>query len=759
MTTLKHSLRSARPLWLNLRAGVLLILLMPIAGRAVAAPVRGAADGLSVSITSDPPVIALGKSTLHLEIAEAGKPVLADQVRVFVHMPGMDMGEREEIAQPITERPGTFTAPATFAMAGTYVAEIVVRRNANERRVSVRLATGMDTSPGTATGWKVYAIGTAALLAFIVFTGIRMRRTGQRINLRPILSLRTLGALALLAASLGASFYAVRHWRRPGSMTPIEAQAMEMATPAPPGVAPVRTEAVSRGSVEDAVTYVGRASGWVEQDIYPRTTGWIVTMPVYVGSRVRAGDLLARLDTTSQAPAVAERAAGFRMSAQAEITAASGVRQARAALTRAQSDVRAKTAELESAVADVTAAEAELAGAQEALAGAQAMVTEARAATDAATAERSYRDAELRRAQTLKERGAVSVQELDRAIADAASASAAVQQATSRAAQAEASVRSAAARVRGLTASLEAARRRATSTGAMLDALRSSVEESRAALDAALSRTREARAQKDQSRAMLGAAQISARYAEVRATADGVVTERLLPPGVLANPGQPILRIVQTRPIRLQAAVSEADLPAIHVGASVEAWRVSDPSARVHTRVSSIAALVDPASRTATVEAVWPNTGPVFQAGEAITLRIRRRVRHDVLRVPTVAVQEVTGGGSSIEGRTVTPYVWVARREGSELVARRVPFQAGIRGDRYWEVRSGVLPDDRVIVEGMGALRDGDPVTEAPSGAAPSHAGHAEAAYTCPMHPEVTSARPGRCPKCGMALVQTGKAR
>lgn len=25
--------------------------------------------------------------------------------------------------------------------------------------------------------------------------------------------------------------------------------------------------------------------------------------------------------------------------------------------------------------------------------------------------------------------------------------------------------------------------------------------------------------------------------------------------------------------------------------------------------------------------------------------------------------------------------------------------------------------------------------------------------YTCPMHPEVSQAKPGRCPKCGMALV------
>jgi len=31
--------------------------------------------------------------------------------------------------------------------------------------------------------------------------------------------------------------------------------------------------------------------------------------------------------------------------------------------------------------------------------------------------------------------------------------------------------------------------------------------------------------------------------------------------------------------------------------------------------------------------------------------------------------------------------------------------------------------------------------------------------YTCPMHPEVANAKPGNCPKCGMALVSASEAK
>lgn len=44
---------------------------------------------------------------------------------------------------------------------------------------------------------------------------------------------------------------------------------------------------------------------------------------------------------------------------------------------------------------------------------------------------------------------------------------------------------------------------------------------------------------------------------------------------------------------------------------------------------------------------------------------------------------------------------------------------------------------------------------DAAAGSAGTNDARVASKYTCPMHPEVVSAQPGRCPKCGMYLEES----
>ena len=118
-------------------------------------------------------------------------------------------------------------------------------------------------------------------------------------------------------------------------------------------------------------------------------------------------------------------------------------------------------------------------------------------------------------------------------------------------------------------------------------------------------------------------------------------------------------------------------------------------------------------------------------------------------------------GGGHDHGATQDPGPKQSKAEKKqrESIARLLSDEQGRR------VLSEALLEDRAFIQDLVARILAAPEWKAylsqelarPASArtAPGSAGDQSAAsYVCPMHPEVTSPRPGSCPKCGMALVE-----
>jgi RND family efflux transporter MFP subunit len=659
-----------------------------------------------VEVITDPAVIPVGQPVkLMLKISDAaGKPIEEAQVRVIAQMSGMPMGEREEAALPQPGQPGVYVAPARFGMKGDYTATLHLAGPQGAATANVPLRTGQNTA-ASATGrgisllaWLPWLAG----IALVVFVLYRMRRTGQRVRLRPLLNGRTLLGVGLLAAVCLASYWAVHRYTKPGHMSVIEAQSMDMTVMKPPlGAIPVAAMAAKREPIDATVRYSGSAVPYVDQDVAPRVPGILVWMPLYPGQTVRRGQTLARLDARELASRVNEQAANVQIAehavdiARRQYQQALGARaQASAQVEEAQSDVVSARSELAAAQQDVTAAQEERASAQADLDGAQTGAADAQAQLAAALADQTYWSAQIRRSRELLSGGAISQQEFQQDQAQAENANAKVRQARARVQQADAAIRAAQARIKRAAALIAGTQAKVGEMQAKLQGSRSKVAQAEAnahamsaTADAAQHEIEHARAGVRQAQAQWNTARVVAGYTEIYADLDGVVTQRLLSPGVLVQPGQAILKVAQIRPIRLQANVAQSDLPDIQTGSRVRVTTARDPQHPVEARVTSVFPAADPASRTAIVEAVVPNADRRFLPGDFLTMEITTGENRRALVVPSGAIVYQPKATSAVLATDQTPAVWVLTAEQPEKTV-----------------------------------------------------------YTCTMHPEVQQDRPGKCP-------------
>lgn len=654
----------------------------------------GKAGPYRFQVRTEPQVIPVGKAKLYVRVSDStGAPVEGATVKVLVKMPNMNMGEREEMAVVGTSV-GEYACTAVFSMAGAYDIRVTVDGKEGSGQGSVSVAT-RQSSVSPSGGVPSWLLPTVLVLGVALVIVWRMRATGQRMSVGGVLNRKALVPLLLLASCLAVAIWAVNNLRRDGAMTPLEAQVMEMNTPAPEGSLPVRLATAKVEEFHETVVYSGQVVGFVEQDVVPRVSGKIIAMPVYVGDRVRRGQLLARLDTSQTDPMVAEAAARVSSASQGVGVAASEMdmavnmtREAKAEVSMAEAEITESRAMLDAATAGVSTSDAEVESAV-------AEVKAARAVADSATADWTYQSQELERMKQLYAKGVISKDEWQIAQSDAQKSEAMLREAKGMLQKAEAMHRAAVSRNTKETTEVRAAETRVRRAEANLRAKRAAEQTAESAVRTARAKVGQSRAEVAEKSAGLRGAAAQRAYAELRAETDGVVTERLISPGVVVSPGQPVLKVAQVNPVRIQANVPQEDLSRIRVGARMSVRR-PDTNERLDITVSAVAPSVDPASRLGRVEAVVSNSKKEFFPGQFVSLEIAVGETSRLLVVPEEALVESSRGTERVYS------VWVASAASGGLTVAPKEVVLFGRANGKVAVRDGLKKGDRVVLSPQG---------------------------------------------------------
>jgi membrane fusion protein, copper/silver efflux system len=265
----------------------------------------------------------------------------------------------------------------------------------------------------------------------------------------------------------------------------------------------------------------------------------------------------------------------------------------------------------------------------------------------------------------------------------------------------------------------------------------------------------------------------------------GYVVEKMAVQGLKVMPGMNLYQIADLSTVWVLADIYEYEIPFVKIGQEAMVTLTYYPGEVVKGRVTYIYPFMTPETRTIKVRLEFSNPGEKLKPGMYANVNLQSGAGRQ-LAVPEEAVMDA--------GAEQTVFV---AHEGGYFEPRQVELGAKV-GDRFIVLR-GLAEGEKVVtsgnflvdsesrlksaVSGMAEMGHGgeEPKTqsqqqEAPKGEQPDHSGHgmpesnkasehaghdmgkAEQVkgkkYTCSMHPEVIMDAPGKCPKCGMKLVE-----
>jgi HlyD family secretion protein len=202
-----------------------------------------------------------------------------------------------------------------------------------------------------------------------------------------------------------------------------------------------------------------------------------------------------------------------------------------------------------------------------------------------------------------------------------------------------------------------------------------------------------AAAQVEAARGHFETAQAQVAFTEIRSPISGVVTDRPLYPGEMANTGSPVLTVMDISAVVARVNLSQDRAKDIKVGDEAT-LTPSDGSEPVTAKVTIVSPAVDPNSTTVQVWVQAKNPGERLRAGASVHVAIVAATIGGATLIPASAVLPSEEGGTMV---LIVDDKAIAHQQKAEL---------GVREGEQIQVLSGVKPGDRVVTVGGLGVED-----------------------------------------------------
>ncbi len=202
-----------------------------------------------------------------------------------------------------------------------------------------------------------------------------------------------------------------------------------------------------------------------------------------------------------------------------------------------------------------------------------------------------------------------------------------------------------------------------------------------------------ARAGVTQAQSQLNYAKLQLNNAYIKSPISGIISKRNIEPGQYANPGMPLVEIVDLGSIYFEATVSEMDIHNIRKNQTVSVTVDAVPNMQFVGNISKILPTADSSSRQFTIQVSIPNRDGKLKPGMFVRGGIEVGRHKDVLIIPKDALVNLTDEYA----------VYTVDND----IASLKKVKLGYETREEIEVISGISLKEKLVVLGQDKLSDG----------------------------------------------------